>query len=299
MKTKFKLHPGKIGASLMLSLIASLTTVHAQSTIASWGNHGYSANAGWLDFRPSEVDGVVVTETYLSGKVYGANIGWIDMGDGSPTNGHTYSNSSATDFGVNLSESGQLTGYAYSANVGWINFEQTHGKPSIDFATGQFHGSAYSANIGWIALETQNQAFFLVTETLGCPDTDQDGIGDAYEMFHFHDLTTANLLTDSDGDGVSDILEYSANTNPLDANSYLRITAHVFNASFKKVALTFTSSANRTYSIEHDTDLVAPWTDSGLYTFSPDLGPSTTRTVEFPTGPRRFFRVLAHKPLQP
>lgn len=44
-----------------------------------------------------------------------ANFGWIDPGDGAPANGHTYSNTSATDFGVNLAASGALTGYAYAA----------------------------------------------------------------------------------------------------------------------------------------------------------------------------------------
>ena len=82
------------------------------------------------------------------------DIGWIHLGDGSPENGHSYSNSSVGDHGVNLSPEGALTGQAYAANVGWITFEQGHGKPALNLLTGTLSGFAYSANLGWIVLDT-------------------------------------------------------------------------------------------------------------------------------------------------
>jgi hypothetical protein len=101
----------------------------ASSTISTTDRHAYAANAGWIDFRPTAGDGVRVDETFLSGYAYAANFGWIHLGDGSPENGHSYSNNSSSDYGVNLAADGKLTGYAYSANIGWISFEQQWGQP--------------------------------------------------------------------------------------------------------------------------------------------------------------------------
>jgi len=269
----------------------------AQSTISASAKQAYAANAGWIDWRTSAADGVVVTQTCLSGKAYAANFGWINLGNGAPTNGHSYSNTSAGDFGVNLADSGALTGYAYGANVGWIVFEQTQGQPRLDFLTGDFSGYAYSANLGWIALATPVST--LATTSVAAPDSDGDGIADAYEMLHCGTLSVMNATSNLDGDPASDLQEYLSNTDPNDPNSYLRITHQAYTNPPDQVTLTFTTSGNRLYSIEHDTDLAGPWTDSGLGRFAPDAGATTLRTIPFTAGNHRFFRVPAHLPLQP
>jgi hypothetical protein len=105
--------------------------------------------------------------------------------------------------------------------------------------------------------------------------------------------------SDTDGDGASDRSEYAANTQPTNSADYLRIVSQAHTAAFTQVALTFTSKPNRLYTIEHDTDLVGAWTPSGLGLFAPDAGATTLRNFGHPAGPRRFFRVVAHTPLQP
>src|SRR5688572_20226508 len=92
---------------LVLILVTAMP-VAAQSTIAPAQPHAYAANAGWVDFRPSAADGVVVDEAFLSGYAYAANFGWIHFGDGSPANGYAYANNSATDCGVNHDGVGNL-----------------------------------------------------------------------------------------------------------------------------------------------------------------------------------------------
>src|SRR4051812_49599683 len=81
------------------------------------------------------------------------------MGTGTPTNGTSYSNNSATDFGVNCSAGSpgekNLRGFAYGANIGWINFEAT-GNPRVILSTGQLRGFIWSANCGWINLDDAN-----------------------------------------------------------------------------------------------------------------------------------------------
>ncbi|NJM37910.1 MAG: hypothetical protein HC845_08690 [Akkermansiaceae bacterium] len=277
-------------------LLCGTSNIFAQSTISATNRYAYAANAGWLDFRPAAADGVVVTDTFLRGNAYAANFGWISFGAGTPSNGHTYSNTSATDYGVNLALDGKLTGYAYAANIGWINFEQTQGQPKVDLCTGQFSGFAYSANIGWISLATTSS--MLATTSLSRTDADTDGIADAWENLRFGNLTTANATSDQDGDGSSDLAEYSAGTNPTDATSSLRIISYSYSANFTQATLTFTAVPTRKYRLEYDDDLAGPWTNSALGTFAPPATPNATGVITgLPTAPRRFFRAVAVNPL--
>lgn len=281
-----------------LAIVSISSSVAAQSTISPTNHHAYAANAGWLDCLPSSATGVIITESYLSGYAWAANFGWILLGDGSPANGYAYSNTSATDCGVNVDGSGRLSGYAWSANAGWINFEQALGQPKLDFVTGKLSGHAWSANLGWIVLDTASSD--LVTLAIACPDSDGDGMDDAWEMRYFGNLAAANPLSDNDADGQTDLSEFLAGSLPNDPTSRFEVTAHSHSLGFLDAAsITFTSSPNRIYSIESSTTLQSPWSGSPLGTFPPSAGPTTTKTVFHGGGARRFFRVLAHKPLQP
>lgn len=264
----------------------------AQSTISTVDNYAYSANAGWIDFRPSAVSGAVATDTYLTGHAYAANFGWISLGSGTPDNEHTFSNSSATDYGVNIAPDGKLAGYAYAANIGWIVFEQSHGKPELDLCTGKFTGFAYSANIGWIPLDTPSSD--LVSPSLLRPDSDSDGIADGWEELHFGNLTTATATSDRDGDGQSDLNEYHAGTEPGNASSSLRILSQSYPSDTQAI-FTFSMVSTRRYRVEYDDDLAPPWTDSPLGTFKPPgRGSALANISGLPAdAPRRFFRVVA------
>lgn len=289
------------GRAVSLSLLIGLTTASAQSTIDATGNsYAYSANTGWINGRPSAVDGVVATGFWLSGYAWAANIGWINFGSGTPTNGYAYTNNSASDFGVNHDGAGNLSGYAYGANIGWINFGWTNSsdpqRPRIDLLTGNFSGYAYSANTGWINLG----AGYLRTATLAFPDTDGDGIADAWEMQAFGNLSSANATSDFDHDGASDAEEFIAATRPADPNSFFKVIGHSYDSSFTQATLTFGfTTATRLYRIEESDDLISPWRNFGPAAFAPDPGGFTTRTFTIPGGTRRFFRVVALLPLQP
>ena len=127
---------------------------------------------GWLNWRPNETDGPLITTQFASGFVYGANIGWINLGDGSPANGTSYSNTSAGDFGVNVDATSDpdyylLSGYAWSANCGWINFDVeaqagSANQPRIEKATNILRGYAWGANIGWLTLDSFDTAYVTI-----------------------------------------------------------------------------------------------------------------------------------------
>lgn len=298
----------------MKAFILSLTLASialADSTIDATNRFAYAANGGFENWRwsSSPLEGVVVTENILFGKIYSPNFGWIDLGNGAPDNGHTYENGSG-EYGVN-NFSGILGGKAYGANIGWVTFDWAPGNdpnvPRIDLATGKFSGFAYSANVGWIKLDASATAF-LETDSFRCPDTDNDGIPDWWEELNAGGLNPSGLArytatSDTDKDGVSDLHEYLAMTDPEDANSFLKITASTYSAGATTYTVTFPTDSGRRYRIETSTLLTAiSWGDSGLGTFSPDSSGTTTKVISIPgsaTDPKRFFRVQAVVPLKP
>lgn len=205
---------------------------------------------------------------FFAGYAWAANSGWIHFGDGSPGNGHSYANSSGSDYGVNHDGAGNLSGLAWAANTGWINL-----------GTG-----------------------LLATDAIQAPDTDDDEIADAWEILHFGSLGIAGPATHSDGDGVSDADEYAANTNPQDTASYLHVFSQSLTTTPPGTNLVFgPTNPARLYRIEYSNDLgvTDPWTPSVEGTFAADPGTVTQQTVTYPANPRKFFRIIVVLPLSP
>jgi hypothetical protein len=99
----------------------------AQSDITPAHKMSWSENCGWMNWRDSGAtpggQGIRVQGTFLSGFVWAENIGYINLGDGTPANGTVYANATGADFGVNVGVgTGNLSGLAWGENVGWINF---------------------------------------------------------------------------------------------------------------------------------------------------------------------------------
>jgi hypothetical protein len=289
---------------LAVAVVALPISTQAASTISPANPYSYGANIGWMNWRASPADGVEIGEYVCSGYIYGANVGWIHFGDGTPTNNIQYSNSAATDFGVNYSidpaQPGYaiLRGFAYGANIGWINFEST-GNPRLRFTDGNFEGYAYSANCGWINLG--NGAFTLRTDSISPGiDTDGDGMADAFEFQFFGNLAMSGTA-DSDGDGVSNAAEYQQGTSPTSPTDRLRITLFSTNPGGTNSLLTWTSTAARLYQIEVNPDLQPNhWTvDPTFAIVTPDAGTSTSRNVTASAAAKRFYRVRAIRPLLP
>jgi hypothetical protein len=85
-------------------------------------------------------------------------------------------------------------------------------------------------------------------------DSDGDGIPDNWMMQYFgHATGQASDLSraqdDADGDGVSNLAEYLAGTNPRDAHSYLSITGIGLGGT-NGVQITWGSASNKLYSLQ-------------------------------------------------
>ena len=83
----------------------------ARRLIASTATPTARTSAGWIGLATRN-NGAVIGEYVCSGYIYSANVGWINLGSGSPANQIHYQNNSATDFGVNKDGLGNLRGYA-------------------------------------------------------------------------------------------------------------------------------------------------------------------------------------------
>ena len=268
--------------------------VQAIATTIDSGNHyAYGANIGWINLRGDTNHAAVIGEYACLGFIYSANVGWIHLGNGSPTNGIYYQNLSVSDFGVNQDGPGNLRGYAYGANVGWINFENT-GAPKVDLRTGVLSGYVWSANCGWISFS--NAVAYVQTDTISRGALDSNGLPLAWELQNFGH-TGVDPNADPDHDGMSNLQEYLAGTNPNDANDNLRITAVTHGTLTPAyTALQWTAKPTRFYAIQQRNalDAASVWTD---WFVLPNAGAGNAGFDDFTN--QDFYRIRVFRPLSP
>jgi len=273
-------------------MLAAAFSCAAGTTISPSNQYTYGANIGWVNAAADGTNGVVVGQTVCSGYMYGANVGWIHLGDGSPSNNIAYANNSAADYGINHDGAGNLTGYAYGANIGWIAFEQTHGKPNVNLETGELSGYVWGANVGWINLSS------LATLSFDSgPDTDTDGISDAWEYGYTNDLAAlAAGGRDSDGDGATDVAEYGADTNPFDPNDYLWVMLDETGGATN--TLSWPTQPTRLYRLRSTTVLTGEWANTASGLLYDDTGTLNVQDEPATNSPVRFYGVQALLPLE-
>jgi len=283
--------------AILCGILASAALSLGESNVNETRSRAWSANTGWIQWRPDRVYGAKIDEYVCSGFIYSANLGWINLGSGHPLNGIHYQNDSATDFGVNMDSKGNLRGSAYGANIGWVGFEDS-GAPRIDLDTGDLRGLAYGANIGWINLGEFNSSLSIDFIAPGI-DSDSDAIPDAWELEHAGNLETLGKETDTDFDGQSDLQEYLSDTDPLDLTENYRIlefTKHNDQGSF---VLTWISRPTRNYAVEASASFGSQekWIDLTQPALVGEDGTMSLVLKKDEASNNSFFRVKVSRPL--
>jgi hypothetical protein len=137
---------------------------------------------------------------------------------------------------------------------------------------------------------TTDDGYVWMANRANVPWTDE--IPDAWRMQYFGSLM--NILSapdaDADGDGMTNIEEYRAGTNPTDIAS--RFALNSSNAA-AGVVLKWPTVAGKSYRLESAPALAgAPWTvvEDGIA----GTGSLVQRTMSFQPGQTQFYRVSAH-----
>jgi len=119
-------------------------------------------------------------------------------------------------------------------------------------------------------------------------DTDADGLPDVWEQTHFGNPTHAVASADADGDGQSNLHEYLAGTEPLNAASALRVTGSAFASGF---ILDWPGVPGKTYQVQFCDALGSGWTDLPGARYTAGAGQTSLVHTDTTAVASRFYRV--------
>jgi hypothetical protein len=172
----------------------------------------------------------------------------------------------------------------------------TNGAGSVNFTT----SLAAAVPAGYVVAATAtdplgNTSQFSATHTVLTTDSDGDGIPDAWMNARFgHNLGQAGdksrASDDADGDGLTNLQEFRAGTDPKSAASVLRISG--VDKVGTAVRVSFPTVTGKTYRLESRDDLV-----SGSWNVLTDqvFGTGSTLQITDPSAAglaKRFYRVV-------
>jgi hypothetical protein len=157
---------------------------------------------------------------------------------------------------------------------------ESNGPPPCNRAV--HSGSAYCAWTG------ANSATF---------DDDGDGLPDVWMLRYFGHPNASGpdhsrATDDADGDGVSNLAEYLAGTNPTNRASYLQLTPPTLAGD--TLAVNWTTVGGKHYVVQASATPAGPFVDCSPVITLPGVGEAVTNYADpgvRTNWPRRFYRI--------
>lgn len=122
-------------------------------------------------------------------------------------------------------------------------------------------------------------------------DSDMDGMSDEFENEFFGSPTGGDPNADDDGDGMTNLEEYEAGTNPIDPNSVLRIDE--IRREGNNIVIVFKTVADRAYRLEAGPNPTGdfPLTIANIPA-APSNGTQSITDLGAAANPPRFYRLV-------
>jgi uncharacterized repeat protein (TIGR01451 family) len=138
-----------------------------------------------------------------------------------------------------------------------------------------------------LAFRTTGSQVFLIRTTLA-DDRNNDGLPDSWQLQYFGSLTApgSGPNDDPDHDGLSNLQEYQAGSNPLVADSLLFLSGQ--QSSNGNFALTFRAIPGQNYVLSASTNLT-DW--APIWNFTPTSNPNSFVDPVSTNFTRRFYRI--------
>ncbi|MGH8046526.1 MAG: PA domain-containing protein, partial [Chthoniobacterales bacterium] len=200
-----------------------------------------------------------------------------------------------TPFAVKLTAR-DSAGHILGAAGGTVNLTASAGgsisPSSVTITDGSFLGyltiGSAAANLTITATQNGLSATSGSLTANSGTSTANDGIPDAWKTANGLGTTTAIASVDGDGDGLTNLQEYAAGTDPQSSSSALKITSTDTDGR-TYFTLNFPGIAGKLYRVSTSTDL-KNWTSSTANVL-PTVTGSQSVTVPLSSASRAFFRV--------
>ena len=155
---------------------------------------------------------------------------------------------------------------------------------------------SWSSTLATPDLNRAQDVFGAALPPWGSADGDGDGVPDLWTLHHFGHATglagdLSRALDDADGDGMTNLEEFLAGTDPLDDASALRLQISVVVSPERSVVLNWLAVPGKSYRVQFKNSLNEPaWADAPGAMAIGTQGSFTVQADEA----ARFYRVVAN-----
>ncbi len=221
----------------------------------------------------------------LSG-TFNTNTMVIDGGDGDPAGDGAYQRSSTTGAVYAVAgSSGKISGGTLNHPAMAVNLNLL-GSLIIDVSSNRLD----AAFVDDTAAARDN--FTIVHSGEGNPDTDSDGLPDWWEMHFFGNLASTGT-NDVDNDGMINLMESTAGSNPTDPSDVFYVDSRITNTGSNLHILTWMAAPGRTYAIESRDSFStnSQWNLHTDFTHQPTAFYTPTYYTNSSALPTQFYRI--------